>query len=158
MADNTNISEAKLDVLEVSIDGDDISFESGVSFNLGYSVTPVRSSRVGQEILAHINEGNECSGTFNFLQVTQANYEILLELTSSAPREPLAAGAHMPTHLVKIKDPADSSDDYAIYLLAVVFTGISRSSDGAGPADVQVSWVAQRDSATGGFHRVGPAS
>ncbi|MCB9902515.1 MAG: hypothetical protein H6826_14315, partial [Planctomycetes bacterium] len=121
MADLTNISETTLDVLEVSIDGDDLSLEAGVAFDVGYSLAPVRSSRVGDEILGHIVQGRQASGQFTFLQVTQATYEALCELATSAPREPQAVGAHMPTHLVKIRDPADSSDDYALYLLAVVF-------------------------------------
>lgn len=149
MAKSVNTSAIRANRVNVLIDTDLEYLEAVVSVKPGYNIKDVMSQRYGQVPVVSINNGGTIEGYIDLLETDDVALKKFGEITLNLP---MAIGAQVTTHTMRIHDPADgATTTNDLYLPKVRFGGIEAiENQGTGERIFRVPFVGLYDSSAGG--------
>jgi hypothetical protein len=153
-----NEDNVKGDFWQVFIDDVAAPFSSTLDVGEGLDVHRVTTQLYGTTPIGTILQGQKADLSFTFQELSVAESMRWNGITGVAAAEnPLPpVGTKLPTHSVRLHNPADGADTTNdIYMPKVSFLGFSMSVSGTGNAEQKVPALAMMDLATGVLSQIG---
>lgn len=152
-----DIANLRSNTWKVTIGASEAELAASVQIGGGYDLVDVMTQMTGTDIIARLVQGRQVELTFDWQEDDEAVLKRALGL--SAAGDMLDVGAQLPTTTVLLHPASlpDGTEDHDLYLYALSFGRLERTTNGQGVAIWRTPAKAQRD-ANGKVGRLGPAA